>query len=180
MNALMNLLPWVAPLILGAVIGYVTNRIAIQMLFRPRTEKRILGFHVPFTPGIIPKNRNELAESIARAVAGELISPEAVGARLNSPELRVSLETWIRAQHRSLMESRLDTPEADVQELLADLMPTTAEGLRRMLRQLAVRAAMVEVGIDMLQDTVANRGVVARTAIGASGMDASSSTGCPQ
>ena len=69
------------------------------------------------------------------------------------------------------MESRLDTPEADVQELLADLMPTMAEGLRRMLRQPTVRAAMVEVGTDMVRDTVANRGVVARTAIGASGMD---------
>ena len=67
MDALINLLPWLAPPILGAVIGYVTNRIAIQMLFRPRTGKRILGFHVPFTPGIIPKNRNELAASIARA-----------------------------------------------------------------------------------------------------------------
>lgn len=171
MDALINLLPWLAPPILGAVIGYVTNRIAIQMLFRPRTEKRILGFHVPFTPGIIPKNRNELAKSIARAVAGELISPEAVRARLNNPELSVGLETWIRAQRRSLMESRLDTPEADVQELLADLMPTMAEGLRRMLRQPTVRAAMVEVGTDMVRDTVANRGVVARTAIGASGMD---------
>ena len=171
MDALINLLPWLAPPILGAVIGYVTNRIAIQMLFRPRTGKRILGFHVPFTPGIIPKNRNELAASIARAVAGELISPEAVRARLNNPELSVGLETWIRAQRRSLMESRLDTPEADVQELLADLMPTMAEGLRRMLRQPAVRAAMVEVGTAMVRDTVANRGVVGRTAIGASGMD---------
>ena len=171
MDVLINLLPWLAPPILGAVIGYVTNRIAIQMLFRPRAEKRILGFHVPFTPGIIPKNRNELAESIARAVAGELISPEAVRARLNNPELKVGLETWIRAQRRSLMESRLDTSGADVQELLADLMPTMTEGLRRMLHQPGVRAAMVEVETGMVRDTVVDRGVVARTAIGASGMD---------
>ena len=99
------------------------------MLFRPRAEKRILGFHVPFTPGIIPRNHNELAESIARAVAGELISPEAVRARLNNPELKVGLEAWIRAQRRSLMESRLDTPGADVQELLADLMPTIVDAI---------------------------------------------------
>ena len=45
--------------------------------FRPRTEKRTLRFHLPFTPGIIPKNRNELVESITRAVAGEMISQEA-------------------------------------------------------------------------------------------------------
>lgn len=171
MDAFISWLPWLTPPILGAVIGYVTNRIAIRMLFRPRTEKRILGFHVPFTPGIIPKNRNELAGSIARAVAGELISPEAVRARLNNPELSASLETWIRAQRRSLMEGRLDTPGADIQELLMDLMPTMVEGLHRMLRQSALRAAMVEVGSDMVRDTVANRGVVARTAVAASGMD---------
>ena len=47
------------------------------MLFRPRTEKRILRFHVLFTPGIILKNRSERAESIARVVAGEVISQEA-------------------------------------------------------------------------------------------------------
>ena len=50
-------------------------------------------------------------------------------------------------------------------------MPTMVEGLHRMLHQLAVCAAMVEVGIDMVRDTVANRGAVAKTAIGASGMD---------
>ena len=51
MDVLINLLPWLAPPMLGAVIGYVTNRIAIQMLFRPRAEKRILGFRVPLHAG---------------------------------------------------------------------------------------------------------------------------------
>ena len=31
MDSLINLLPWLAPPMLGAVIGYVTNRIAIQI-----------------------------------------------------------------------------------------------------------------------------------------------------
>ena len=150
------------------------------MLFRPRTEKRILGFHVPFTPGIIPKNRNELAKSIARAVAGELISPEAVRARLNNPELSVGLETWISVQRRSLMESRLDTPEADVQELLADLMPTMAEGLRRMLRQPTVRAAMVEVGTDMVRTRLPTEELWPGLRSARAGWIASSSMRCPQ
>ena len=37
----------VLPPVLGAIIGYVTNAIAIRMLFRPLTEKRILGLRVP-------------------------------------------------------------------------------------------------------------------------------------
>ena len=44
----------IAPL-LGGVIGYITNDIAIRMLFRPHKAKYVMGVHIPFTPGIIPK-----------------------------------------------------------------------------------------------------------------------------
>jgi uncharacterized membrane protein YheB (UPF0754 family) len=44
------------PPLLGAIIGYVTNALAIRMLFRPLREYRIGPFRVPFTPGIIPVN----------------------------------------------------------------------------------------------------------------------------
>ena len=40
-----------APLV-GGVIGYITNDIAIRMLFRPHSAKYIMGIHIPFTPGI--------------------------------------------------------------------------------------------------------------------------------
>ena len=171
MDNLLSVLPWVAPPILGAIIGYVTNRIAIQMLFRPHTAKRVLGIRVPLTPGIIPRSRNELAQQIGKTVAGELLSPGAVRTRLNNPEFRTGLERWIGEQRRALMNARLDAPETDVQELLADLMPVLASGLQRLLGEPQVRAAMVAVGSDMVRDTVANQGVVVRTAIGASRID---------
>ena len=48
----------------GAVIGYITNDIAIRMLFRPHQAKYIMGIHVPFTPGIIPKEKSRIATAI--------------------------------------------------------------------------------------------------------------------
>ncbi len=45
--------------IIGGIIGYLTNWIAIKMLFRPYEEKRIFGMKVPFTPGLIPKEKLE-------------------------------------------------------------------------------------------------------------------------
>lgn len=36
----------IAP-VLGGVIGYITNDIAIRMLFRPHTAKYICGVHIP-------------------------------------------------------------------------------------------------------------------------------------
>lgn len=52
----------IAPLV-GGVIGYVTNDIAIRMLFRPHTAKHIMGWRVPFTPGIIPKEKGRVSQS---------------------------------------------------------------------------------------------------------------------
>ena len=60
-----------APLV-GGVIGYVTNDIAIRMLFRPHTAKYIMGRRVPFTPGIIPKEKGRKAEAVGTAISDNI------------------------------------------------------------------------------------------------------------
>lgn len=62
-----------APLV-GGVIGYVTNDIAIRMLFRPHKAKYIMGWRVPFTPGIIPKEKERIAEAVGTAISDNLMS----------------------------------------------------------------------------------------------------------
>ena len=53
--------------LIGAVIGYITNYIAIKMLFRPLEPKYIFGVKVPFTPGIIPRRKPQLADALGKA-----------------------------------------------------------------------------------------------------------------
>lgn len=43
--------------LLGCLIGYVTNSLAVKMLFRPYRPLRIGKFRIPFTPGMIPKDK---------------------------------------------------------------------------------------------------------------------------
>lgn len=85
--------------VVASLIGYSTNWIAIRMLFRPLEEKRIFGFRVPFTPGLIPKRRNEIAENIGQAVGEHLLTPKAIKRRLQTPavknQLERSLEDWM-------------------------------------------------------------------------------------
>ena len=40
--------------LIGGLIGWITNALAIWMLFHPYHEKKFLGLRVPFTPGLIP------------------------------------------------------------------------------------------------------------------------------
>lgn len=72
----MEYLHYLAGPLIGAVIGYFTNYIAVKMLFHPHTEKRIFGKRLPFTPGVIPKNKPRLAHAIGEAVANVLLTKE--------------------------------------------------------------------------------------------------------
>ena len=88
---------WVLPPLMGAVIGYVTNAVAIKMLFRPLKEVRLLGRRVPFTPGILPKERHVLADSIGRMVEQELLTSEVLRERLARPEVREKIRDTLGA-----------------------------------------------------------------------------------
>jgi len=89
-------LSFVLPIILGAAIGYITNVLAIKMLFRPLKEVKIGSFTLPFTPGILPKNRHKLALSLAKAVSRELLSEEVLRERFASEEFKLILKEQVR------------------------------------------------------------------------------------
>ncbi len=101
---------FLAPL-LGGVIGYITNDLAIRMLFRPRREIRIGSWRVPFTPGLIPRQRQRIAASIGSVISSELLDPATLRETLLSENvmssLRVKLDEtfqgW-RFETRSLRE----------------------------------------------------------------------------
>lgn len=65
---------WTLPVI-GAMVGYVTNWLAIQMIFRPLQEKRILGFRYQ---GLFIKRQDEVSREYARLVAGRVLNPRKI------------------------------------------------------------------------------------------------------
>ena len=72
----MDYLHYIAGPAVGAAIGYFTNYLAVKMLFHPYREVKFLGKPLPFTPGVIPKNKPRLASAIARAVSDVLLTKE--------------------------------------------------------------------------------------------------------
>ena len=77
---------WLGPVI-GAVIGYFTNYIAVKMLFHPRHEVKVFGHVLPFTTGAIPKEKNRIAKTIGQIVADELLTEQDLIDRCLNPEL---------------------------------------------------------------------------------------------
>ncbi|MGL4345451.1 MAG: DUF445 domain-containing protein [Cellulosilyticaceae bacterium] len=91
----MNLQLLIGPLV-GAGIGYITNSIAIKMLFRPLKPVYVFGIKLPFTPGMIPKERERIANTVGQVVGAELINQEALREHLLSQEMYVKLERSIQ------------------------------------------------------------------------------------
>ena len=77
--------------VIGAIIGYFTNWLAIKMLFKPHREYRFLGVRVPFTPGLIPKERRTLAQKIGEVTAKNVLTDDALNEMLRSEEMREKL-----------------------------------------------------------------------------------------
>lgn len=92
----------IIPILVGSAIGYFTNWLAIKMLFRPLEEKKILGFKVPFTPGLIPKERKRMAKSVGEAVGMHLLTPEKIAEVVSSDETKLKMRSFIRSKVHSL------------------------------------------------------------------------------
>ncbi|NFM76941.1 DUF445 family protein, partial [Clostridium botulinum] len=92
--------------IIGGIIGYLTNWIAIKMLFRPYEEKRIFGMKVPFTPGLIPKEKTRIAKSVGNAIGEHLLSSEIIVKSLCSENMNNRLKIWIRQKVYSLITTK--------------------------------------------------------------------------
>ena len=80
----MPILRILLPILLGAVIGYFTNDLAIRMLFHPRKAVMIGKWQLPFTPGIIPKNQSRIAGAVGDAVSTQLFTETDLVDQLNN------------------------------------------------------------------------------------------------
>ncbi len=104
-----------APLI-GALIGYCTNWLAVKMLFRPREAKYIGKFKVPLTPGVIPKGKARLAESAEKITNEKLLTRDAMLDRLLSEDVTNMVESAVNA----VLDDLKGDEERTIRQLLSD------------------------------------------------------------
>jgi len=80
---------------IAALIGWITNFIAIRMLFRPRTP---INLGVCTLHGLVPKRQAEIARSIGDVVARDLISHDDITSVLKLPETKGKISSEIEQE----------------------------------------------------------------------------------
>ncbi|GAU07499.1 DUF445 domain-containing protein [Desulfoplanes formicivorans] len=97
----MKWMMFVAAPVICAFIGWLTNYLAVKMLFHPRKPIKIFSLTIQ---GIFPKRKKALAANLAMMVQDNLISEKDVAAVIDSPEfaatfremIQEGLETFVR------------------------------------------------------------------------------------
>ena len=89
-------------IVIGSMIGWITNYIAIKMLFRPYKEINLGIFKIQ---GLIPKRRHEIGISLADTIQKELISIDDIMKKLENANLDVQMEKVID----NILEKKLTT-----------------------------------------------------------------------
>ena len=108
--------PWlfiVVNVAIAAFVGGLTNHYAIKMLFHPREALYLLGRKVPFTPGLIPKRKMEIAASLGEVVANYLVTPDGLRDLVGRASFR---------------EGAIERVRAKLQETAAQEPPLTPRG----------------------------------------------------
>ncbi|PAD35052.1 DUF445 domain-containing protein [Terribacillus saccharophilus] len=107
--------------LIGALIGGITNHLAIKMLFKPHRAIYIGKWRLPFTPGLIPKRRSDLARSLGKTVVDHLLTPKGMQARLIDDNFQMKVNTWAKRELFRFLRS-----ERTPRQLLSDLNITVA------------------------------------------------------
>lgn len=128
-------------ILMGALIGFGTNTLAVEMLFRPFMPKYIGKWRLPFTPGLIPKEQGRIAESLGELIEKELFSPEVVSNALNTPEAKAAIANWLDRLFETAVASDKTPRELLIETFGADEYVQKREDLSAFLCSFLIKKA---------------------------------------
>ncbi|MEM9227646.1 MAG: DUF445 family protein [Verrucomicrobiota bacterium] len=126
-----------------ALIGWVTNWVAIQMLFRPREPKRFLFVT---WQGLIPRRQADVAEKAAEVIEQEILSQHTIRTELQRLDVSGHLDAFIRRVIREKAAVKLqsipligslinDKTIAAIEKVAIEAVREEAEGMRDRLAE---------------------------------------------
>ncbi|WP_338823523.1 hypothetical protein MHOCP_17180 [Moorella humiferrea] len=140
---------WIFIPLIGAFIGWMTNVIAIRMLFRPRRPVKILFWTLQ---GLIPRRKAEIAANIAGVVDKDLLPVKEVLAYFNTPEATAGLTKIVADLVRRRLVERLPSfiplglREAAGRTIEETIMKEMPSALEELIEELSRNPASFSIG----------------------------------
>jgi len=94
--------------IVGGLIGWITNILAIKLMFRPIKPIKIPILNIEIL-GLIPKRKNEIASNIGEVISNELLSiDDILNQALNTNSNGESFNSHITNKVKSIINEKLN------------------------------------------------------------------------
>ena len=139
--------------VVGAVIGYFTNYIAVKMLFFPRKPVYLFGHQLPLTPGAIPKGKERLARAAGNVIAGSLLTREDLEGFLLAPETEEQIVAAVMRQSgekiHDLSRKAADISEETYQDKRSQLCDAVS---LEVVQSIDARGLVLERGGELLRE----------------------------
>jgi uncharacterized membrane-anchored protein YjiN (DUF445 family) len=123
----------------SGLIGFLTNWVAITMLFNPRQARPVFG------QGLIPAQRERVIYRLATAVSEELINEEIIKQKIKDNDVIPKYRELAMSVTRGVLED---------QEFRSDLKKMTADYVETVLTSDQVRQRIVEYVVEKIESYV--------------------------
>lgn len=129
---------------ISGLIGFLTNWLAITMLFKPSQRRPILGY------GLIPAQKDRIAWRLSRAVADDLINPEIIKQKIHESQII----SRYREEATRYLKSIIDDPD-----FRDDLKRLMVEYVDEMIADPEIRAAIAEKILIQIEEALENKAI---------------------
>lgn len=154
----MFILKLVAGPLIGALIGYCTNFIAVKMLFKPHHPIMVGKRRLPFTPGLIPKRKDELAGAIGSAIGDVLLTKKDLAEALPAEQIKDSIAGGLWEKYLNARESQVSIGDAAGEYLSEERLKRIRAGLEDVVTE-RVMAGIEELDISSIVVTEGSRAI---------------------
>lgn len=140
--------------LIGGLIGYITNVVAVKMLFRPLNPFKVplLGWEIQ---GLIPKRRSDIARSIGETVANDLVSVEDLIDKLIEDADKTAMIAMAKTRIVEMAEQNMPPMipsmfKGAILNYVADAVDKNAEGVMNELSEKLVHQATEKIDIAQM------------------------------
>lgn len=156
MNSLLKILLLAT---IGGIIGYITNIVAIKLIFRPINPIKIPVINKEII-GIIPKRRSEIAKNIGEIVSDEFLSVDEILDKLITEEDKENVTNYIQEKIKIIIAEKLAFAPSSIKNIIHSYISETIESeIRKSIDDLSdemVTKASKRINIEEMVENKVN------------------------
>nr|WP_317333732.1 DUF445 family protein [uncultured Romboutsia sp.] len=129
--------------VIGGLIGYITNVIAIKLIFRPINPIKIPILNIDII-GMIPKRKAEIATNIGKVVEDQFISVDEITDNIITDQDKQNIIDYIKVRVKLILSEKMTLIPSTIRNLVQNYVSEIIED-------------EIREGIDELSEEIINK-----------------------